>query len=118
MGSRFSVFSFLGKGGKKWKWTARVSPVEKAEDGGRKAKAPMQKMADTRQSLDDVEDMETEMSPECKPFPPPASQPPREGLVFPSPEGGCHVVLVNLKLLPSEFCNSWGAPCVDGALLA
>lgn len=68
VGRRFLVFTFLGKAGKRWKWSARVSPVakEKAEDSGRKANTQMQKMAENRLRIDEVEDMETEMSPECK----------------------------------------------------
>lgn len=67
VGERFSVFSFLGKAGKKWKWSARVSPLaEPGRKRGRRIDTQTQKMTDNRCGIEEVEDMETEMSPECK----------------------------------------------------
>ena len=45
------------------KLSARVSPSEEAEER-RRGKRPMQKMSEDGVNMDEVEDMETEMSPE------------------------------------------------------
>lgn len=56
---RFSVFTVLGKARKKL--SARVSPTSEHSKARQKTSVQMQKMSE---SIDEVEDMETEMSPE------------------------------------------------------
>ena len=65
--TRFSLSTVFRRAGKR---PARVSPVFQAKGeagaGGTKAGSQLQRMAANRPSLDEEEDMETEMSPECE----------------------------------------------------
>lgn len=67
-GRQLSVLALLEKVGKKL--SARVSPIaveeENSTKAGQRVNRQMQKMAENKPNVDDVEDMETEMSPERK----------------------------------------------------